>query len=377
MKKTLCLLMALLFLALAGCGDGNAPAAPINADLHPEENQQGRPGFLETEDGIYSIWTNESSGRPVELIYFCPAGEATFYPLCSKPNCLHADRSCNAYAGAGASVGYYKEHLYTAEFNTFRQGFDIVRINPDGTDRTAVSTISLPAEASGGTARFHRGKVYMAISPDGALPLEEQIPHLVMVDLDTLEQTEPFTELFTAGGVYLFDFTCFNGDKIYSSDQLRGGSYYTDDVTLPLIELDVDAGTYRTLFELPICIPWVENNTCYYVEMGKGFRERDLATGEIKEIDFPSGDGIWAYYDTDYIYLTGDGDQEKTLYILTRDYELVDQITLENGEGLNNVSAQRLLFARFNNVIPPYCAYLDKSQIGSGKLELQPITVNG
>ena len=375
MKKTLCLLLALLLLALAGCGGGKAPAAPANADLHPEDEQQGRPGFRETADGIYSRWTNESSRSLVELIYFCPAGEETFYPLCSKPNCLHTDGNCNAYIGAGASFGFYKDHIYTAAFNISKQGFDIIRMNPDGTDRSAVTNVPFPVEASACQVKFHRGNAYMEISPDAAMPLEEQIPHLVVVNLDTLEQTEPFAELFTTGGVYVYEIACFDGDKSYATGLFRGGSR-GDDAMIPIIELDIAAGTYRTVFELP-STPWVENNTCYYEEVGKGFRQRDLTTGEIKEIDFPSGDGRSAYYDTDYIYLTGEGEQEKTLYILTRDYELVDQITLANGEWLHNVSAQRLLFARLNNTIPPYCAYLDKSQIGSGKLELQPITVNG
>ena len=378
MKRSICSLLAVLLLTLTACGGGKPVPANTNADLHPEAASQGRADMLETADGVYSVWTNESGRRLIQMIYFCPAGESTFYPLCSKPDCRHDDENCNAYAGI--AFGYCSGYLYTAVKNLPQQRYDVVRMNPDGTERTVVTRVPCPSDAGGVTARFHGGKLYLAFLPNAARPLEEQIPRVVVVDLETLEQAEPFAELFTTGGDYALFFECFNGDKAYISGAFRGEALDDGAESYPFIELDAAAGTYRRLFDLPNCVPWVEGDTCYYVEYGEKCVERDLTTGEEQTFDFPeSGDGAWAIYDKDYVYLMGeeDADGATTLYILTRDYELVDEIRLANGESLNNVSSRRLLFANDSSVIPPYCAYLDKSQIGSGNLELQPITVNG
>ena len=381
MKRICCFLIALLLLLLVSCGGKPVQPGPVSEDrpLHPEEVSQtcARPNFVETADGIYYESSALKEGVYLNLIFFAPSGQKEFFPLCGKPNCLHDSSDCNAYNGFG--FGYYEGHFYSTVPNVFDGCIDVVRMNLDGTDHKVVTKIDTP-DGNRFQSKVHRGKMYILLSPDGALPLMEQIDRLIVLDLETMEQSEPFVELFTEGNAFTCDFQNFYEDKIYINALTRGPQTDLNADSFRYIELDTTTGGYRDLFELPICIPYIEGGTCYYVEMGKGFRERRLDTGEIREIDFPTVEGRWALYDKDYIYLTGVGrnsDQERTLYFLTRDYQLVDQIDLTDGENLSDVSSARLYFSKIADMPEPFTACLDKSQIGSGKLELQPITVNG
>ena len=70
------------------------------------------PGFLETPWGEYQ----NVSDVEKDLVYFSPAGEHTFYVLCSKPDCTHNDENCSAYGGL--AIGYFDETLYYIRLNS-------------------------------------------------------------------------------------------------------------------------------------------------------------------------------------------------------------------------------------------------------------------
>ncbi len=92
----------------------------------------------------------------------------------------------------------------------------------------------------------------------------------------------------------------------------------------------------------------------------------------------PVEDIVSADYDEDYIYAFGlPHDSDRSLYILSRNYELVDQIELKQGQFVFAVTSDRIFLS---DTRPDTCIswYLDKSQIGSHALTPCPVeTVSG
>ena len=124
MKKA-AVLVLLLCLLLAACGQHTETEGP-KKELHPEMHLQSTVynGFIETEDAIYyHDWMRER-------IRFSVDKGSHFYPLCSKANCDHSDRTCMAY---GEGLTYYNGDLYTIRIDTDSGFFRVVRISPDGT----------------------------------------------------------------------------------------------------------------------------------------------------------------------------------------------------------------------------------------------------
>ena len=324
------------------------PGATEKAALLPQSNTM--TDFRETDEADYFLYEN--------LLYVRPLGTNRFYPLCSKPNCLHNSPDCNAWAGI--AFGWWNGALYGV---TMDAGMQLVQIAPDGSDHTVLANIS-----AGNYCRFHDGTLYAFVLPDESLPLEQQRSRLVMTDLETLAQTEPFETALEGGARFALS-DRFYGGKLYSTmewpdEKLQQSSIW-------LTELDPAGGTVRRLVEH--LGPWYcENDILYYFEPDTGFTEYHLKTGEAVSYAAPVSDGWYALYDAEYIYLVsqdqGD-DLTHMLYLLSRDYRELDRIPLENGFMPAYISSAELFFTADGFLTK----VMDKSQIGSGELELLPL----
>lgn len=101
-----------------------------------------------------------------------------------------------------------------------------------------------------------------------------------------------------------------------------------------------------------------------------GLREYDVKSATIKNCGLLTDDDGCPSFDADYIYMNGcyREDGGNTLYILSKDYKLLDQIDLPEGIRLSFPASDRLYFC-----VGPIQYYVDKSEIGSHKLRLKPI----
>ena len=360
MKKTVFILIALLLLTTSCTTTPKAPDAPQN--LHPGDKAQVNllNNFVETKDGCYYLNTSDPLDH---FICFSPRGSTAFYPLCNKPNCAHHDENCNAYSPF--AFGYYNGFLYGITIDHDRGGkFELVRMNLDGSDHTVLAP--LPAW-NGASFLFHHGKLY--IDCLGNIPNGEFERFLVM-DLNTYESKEHFTDFLQEGNH--LDTINIVGDKIYAAVQ----NIASPQPNPRIVELDIPSNTVRDLVSTEAPSFYASETTLYYVEPGVGFREYDLATGEIKDCAPVAEDAWWAAYDEDSIYVMSRGrnsDADHTLYFYSRDYQLLDQVELTNDLFYGYVSSEKLYFSAD---IEPLTYYINKSDIGSHELSLQLIVVN-
>lgn len=353
---------------------------PVKLSVPSEDrNQAFALQFVETPECYYYVRHCFSENGMLNFIYFCPRGGTVFYPLCSKPNCKHDNSNCNAFCGI--HLGYYDGSLYTNDLDEFPL-VKLIKMNPDGTDHQVVAAF----DPSGGTGRmgascaFHHGMFFLFCKPTDTMLPEERSYRLIVVNLADGSQSELASDFYdTAKEVP--DRYWYYKDKLY-------GEVFGSGTESTLIELDISTGTTRTMKAEWISDFYATDSTLYYLvddlsyadayvgQASSGFREYDLKTGMVKNCGMPADHIMSALYDEDYIYAQGNYSNDwndSTLYLLSRDYMLVDQIELK-GLGIAAVTSDRIFFCDDNERIS---FFLMKSQIGSHDLTLIPIETVG
>lgn len=405
MNKILLLLCVMITLLLVGCSrntESTETTAPSQSDgstpyvlqVPPEDRNQAFlcQNFVETPEGYY-FGVDRSAET---FIYFCPRGEAAFYPLCGKPNCAHNDRNCNAFAGR--VFGYYDGALYGAEMG-FTQ-IDVVKMNLDGTDHQKLTSLDISNAVNNGGFFyvFHHGKLYVWTTPMD----ENDKSILTVLNLSDCSRMDHTLE----SAIWYYSNFC--GDKLYGIKNLSlspeereawkanpNAGYERE-----MGEVDAAAGTERTVASVQspgFLSAYYSDSTMYAYKwegsdsngidpkkLQAGFLEIDLTSGAVKDCGTPVDDIDWIACDEDYIYAHSffrreDGscteDEEEgvqyTLYLLSRDYQLVDQIELASNIGIVAVTSDRIFFIQNYGATISY--YLDKAQIGSHELKLLPV----
>ena len=142
----------LLCITLAGCASNtelpDSPSKPSScpiSTLRTGTELQGIKtygnGFECTDTGSYFMCT---IGTETWLLY-TDHGSDTIIKLCGRPDCNHTDKDCNAYFIFANSICYYNGFLYTF----INKDDEIIRMNPDGTERTPIYNISSFEKAGG------------------------------------------------------------------------------------------------------------------------------------------------------------------------------------------------------------------------------------
>lgn len=351
-----------LLLILAGCGSRETSGAPTGASSSGWRSQNC-PGsyFLETDQACYNL---ES-----EMIYFAPAGSKSFSLLCSRPDCTHNNKDCNAYGGE--ALGYYNGKLYSVALTD--EGFQLVSMDLDGSNHTTVCNLLLPQYPNGqrgGSYVFYfcDGYIYYAIHPG----FPDYPMHLVRTNLITGETEEPWKDSVTPD---------MNGGR---SCQFSGGCWYMGmdtassdgEIQSMIVRADPETGTIEKILDNPDGIVmgwWVEGSTVFYFETGRGLCELDWRTGENTcQVEF-TGDAIYrGIYDTVFIYAhpSTANTAPRTMYIYSRDYQLLDSIALTDELFYVTATKDTIFFGTPAENGYHISSYINKSDIGSGNLEL-------
>lgn len=366
----------------------NAQSQPTQGEWLPISQASLRQDYLETTQGIYYTVPKATGNSIGGQIHFLPKNGTQPFLLCGKPNCAHMGDYCNAWGGY--TLAECGGKIYTERYDWKSE---IIRMNPDGTDHETVCdypTVRYPdGSADGSGTCFAAGdQLLVFVEPNLTRPFEDQRSTFFQIDLQTGEVKEAFASLNEQYHLQPGEMRYAEGKLYCHVDLLQpDGSRETW-----MAELDPKTDAWRMLFPIEdyFAVWAVYGNTLYYLVEDTGFREYDLTTGETVDRGLPVADAKWASYDEDYVYLmghdpafdawakaaetqtpySGPDKSDHTLYILTRDYELIDQVFLPDGENLFYVTDDYLYFCA--GYYGADCR-LEKSQFGSGNLTLEPL----
>ncbi len=364
MKKFLTILLSILtLLAASSCTTPSTSRENNNSNLPDPASfrQQDRyEFFIETADCYYYLYD--------KMIYVSVKDHPAFYFLCSKPDCPHGGRDCNAYGGC--AIGYWNGHLYSAVLEADMQSF--VQMDLDGSNHKEVTEIVLPLDANGsegGSYRFnfHNGYIFYQV--------KNTSDFYFGLSLETGKTERLFESLSGKDRIDFSRFTAQNENVYFLAIDENASKEQI------LQSYDTKANTMRKFMD------WsednfglrIDGNTVYYFDSrAKEFCEHDCSTGTMQQrLHFDCYGGV-PYYGEDYIYfVTWDNDADETgiaenrFTILSRDYQLCTKVSLPpNGDFL--YAAEDVLF--FSNLPSRKIThYLPKSAIGTGEAELLPI----
>ncbi len=257
----------------------------------------------------------------------------------------------------------------------------IIKINPDGSDHRVVGKIDWGKYPhSRFSYVFHRGKLIVNLCARSELPLEEQVDHLIVVDLADGSQKELADSYIRRARTTRTITSCFQ-DKLYGfGDGKNNQNYASKDERL--IEIDAVTGEVRTLLSGPISGFYRTESAIDYVVPKEyetdtwpaGFHSYDLKSGTVQDYDQPVADIYCACWDEDYIYafseFRDESYTERTVYFLSRDFKLLGQ--LEEKAGLSYICAtsDRVFFG---DLLLNQIYYIDKVDIGRGAISLTAV----
>ena len=388
-NKLLLGLLLLLLLLLLGVGCDRAPGNATNTggsvgSSEPATMMEQPFNFL----GIYGSMAETPEGYYYfrgTLVYYCPRGESGFVPLCGKPNCAHNDPNCNAFfQGAHFYLELYDGMLYTVGGGAAEDALSFVRMKLDGTEHETVSAdlkaYGLNASDYSVSFYFHQGKAYVMYKADEPLLSEQKGDHLIVVDVKDGSSREIAADYFREHrmeGIEAIHNGSIFGDACAIQDRFDSSKCKT-------IELEADSGKITEL-SLP---SWgyrdLTDSTIYYFDWDfdgykaerPGFKEYDRATGRIQEFGMPvEVENMGSlFYTANHIYLRALGDgEEDTLYILSREYQVLDQISLRKTQEIISVTSDCIYLTDPDARRDDYWGdtsilRLDKTQIGSHQM---------
>lgn len=377
MKKITVLLLFVLLLGLfSACADGNTqtPANPTDTEQPkveiapiPFDQSSLQLGSVQTDTAGYYVKN--------QMIWFCPKGDTRFYPLCGKPNCTHADETCNAWFENANGLGCDGTRLYTVSDNPDGTGgWTLFSLAQDGTDRKQELDLPFPQNPDGsfgGVASFvfDGPRLYYFFERGTDLPLEQQIGVNYVVDVQTHEIREFGAEFMRSGARVISPKP--GGSLLYALCEIpaEDGEY-----EIWLCQLDPDRDTVQKLLPAETISTWTaEDEKLWYVQAGEGFWEYDLSTGETQCLGNPEPDLVFALQAGDLIYGQGKRSEDftaVTLYFFDRDLQAIDQIRLTDGLIARYVIDGKLWLA---TSLDPVSAYIDLSKIGQEPVKIIPI----
>lgn len=383
MKKIIAMVLCLLL--LAGCTyeitETTAPTEPEYIGNSPVPNirtgifSQGGAGniFEVTQTGVY-VLGNMGYGR--SYLLYADHDSDTFVKLCSRPDCTHSDRFCNAYFENSSGLYYDGDYLYVGEQSS--SIVKVYRLDLDGGNRTVVMDnaavrqgfrSSSSVTIRNGVCTFSLGKMV-----NGEI---EETPFYYKLD-GSMEQPELAPE-----GFY------------FSSDDGRnmlmvGPGKHTELFQSGRYLWEPDTNTAQWIVDQPERFyGYVSVNGIYYID--EGILYHRLAGTETKEALFDTGlDGeyelaafpdFFVILDTVLWWKEGREDASldgQTLRFYNWDYEFLGECEIDyevQGSYIYDAiiageSKDRIYLAAYNIGLPHY--YIDKSDFG-GEIKIHPL----
>ena len=236
MKKIMYAMMLMILMLLSSCGESTAVSFDSDPDFYlfcGEDSCSTDKVFYYNIVNKAQIWVyDKSSGVSV--------------PLCSKPECSHDSKKCNAdYVGSDFCL--YGGELYWVNDRMSGSSLEVLAMNPDGTNRRTVLTIDdelyktnwVGSSLSNPTYIFHRGSLYFGGTVETVVDGNPQGTARLMTY--SLDPNKSGKLIFSAENAKDFNFHAL-GDNLYIcakfEDRLDVMEYATLDGSLKTIYSD-------------------------------------------------------------------------------------------------------------------------------------------
>lgn len=398
MKKLLSILLALCLL-LCGCQTaapgqteqtvtydwmaGEAPESIRRTGVYCAG--MNHSDYEVTADGTYFIYAHheyqygETAMSPV--ILYIDHGSDRVIKLCGRADCDHRTEDCDAYIEAGMGITWYDGYLYALEYDgsTFGDCY-LVRMDPDGTNRTVVFDVKKHAQECGydyvsENSFIDNGVCYFSYygvgtGADGTA-VTSNWPYYYKLD-DSMEEPVNMNENPDMSGKAPF-YSCGDIIYCYSPEAVNGGEHGS------LYAWDPETAAVTYLCEHPGDAGWFGREEAYYHKDG-ALRRLTYATGE-EEILVEDGleGNYYATLFEDCIVVAQQSDTtDPNLYIYNWAFELVDTVALDYRENLFGTSkaiiaetAERFILTDSTNGLP--CYYINKSELGTGNVDIREL----
>ncbi len=274
MIKNLMLCVVLVFTFLSGCsGNGNKPASgEYEYSDYVFNNDEAQyymgNGAAAAETGYYYIAKSPVHTSSDIFLYYFDMINKNSLPLCTKLNCAHNDKSCDACLSDGkclsSNIWYYNQRIYMIERNSEKD--IVVSYDKTGRDKREGAVLSVDGRSvitSQGRTCVSHGKLYYVLAGEKSQFLYE----VSLIGKDTPKLIKEYTseheirEMLTLYAI---------GDRVYIT--LVSG--ITSDINNYIVEcIDISGGEPVRKFD--------------YIA------DQASIQGEIKDL------GNWAIYDVE------------------------------------------------------------------------------
>lgn len=401
--RVLVLLFTMLLSLLAGCVDNNQKTVDVEATAtydwmageSPVSNR--RIGVVRqgvnivnhavSPTGIYfipSVIENCGSYSVVadgNYIWYVENGSDKIIKLCGRADCTHNSSDCNAYLYSGTDLTYYNGYLYAVSGEgAHRERCTLVKMNPDGSNHTAVFDILKFAKENGGDYAY----CDMIINGYCLFSLYRWEVSGNSIVGTWMEQyrykldgsmKEPKKVEGLGGTMY----QC--GDVLLScTNETKDGQQYK-----ACWNLDIENETKTYLTEHPGIPGWFGEDAAYYFKDGAIVR-LDYSTGEESVMVNTGLEGkYFASFFPDCMIVSSQEDgagADHNLYFYNWDFQLVDTVELKFPyEGRTQFvviaeTAERVILSDkpFDGQ-PVY--YINKSELGTGNAKVHKFVMPG
>lgn len=312
-------------------------------------------------------------------IMYMDHGSDTIIPLCGRPDCSHDDPDCNAYVDGGSQLTYYDGYLYVMSGDGSEEKAELLRMDPDGSNRVAVLDLLAFAKKNGGDY-IHCDMISNGIcflrtchwveydtgdSNSTGIKGESLNYYIYRLDgsMDAPVLMKPGTwVLYNCGDVML----------AYSSLEAKNGGEYG---SLWSWDPDKDERTYLT--DHPGSTGYFDDEAGYYFKNGTICRLTYATQTEEVFVDTGlAGNYVLLSFPECMVLASreDDPDADDNLYFYNWAFELVDTVKIEFPHSVQTEwmiiaeTAERIILSNGSDTFPRY--YIDKSELGSGNVKV-------
>ena len=315
------------------------------------------------------------------FLFFADHNSDTFIKLCGRPDCSHDTDQCNAFLMNALGITYYDGHLYFATVELAQNGIAaLYRMDMDGSNR--VKILDCTAVNDGTYSSFWDPQFINGVFMMGMGRIDETTGEVVddwfycKLDENSPKLKKAATGFcWTDGEAFLHGATTRNDDGVITEWQLVqwDPNTNTEQVLNTLSGID-------NLEELKARAQWGE--TCGLVHLN----------GKVTKINYPNSEmevlfetGITGETRTDFypdciaIFEKGDYRSKKNGVLHFYDYQgnKLGQVEMDiptNSDMLPIVGESRdRIYVRGNQWLSIPSHYIDKSEFGTGSIELHPL----